>query len=214
LPRRPRQHEIGDRAVNAVEGVILSGGWIFRRQPGSDYGIDAEVANIALPVFVALHDQGEDRVYVAVPPTEIPDSARVRVYIERANRLDETLAGLKQSMFGWYSGYGEHTIAEIPAYGRMFERLEEAAEFDFFMPLEPALDDELRLFYRHLFRLVLRARQPVSVLPPLGWWYAIDAIFWPDQDRFHYGTLDLFVRFVSPVYREARLQPHARAGNE
>jgi hypothetical protein len=196
---------------------MLECGWIFRRQPEADYGVDGEIeaasdghatgilakvqikgtatatwtkertyvvvksstvhawASIQLPVVAVLHVQDEDAIYwTSTPAARVPTGATTRIHFERAQHLDPSLAGVKQAMLSWYSGFGEQVIQEVPAFGRMFSRLAEVAEFDPFMTLDPEKDDELRLFYRHLHRLMAYTRMTKVELPPLRWWYAGD----------------------------------------
>lgn len=247
-PRRPSSHEIGERAVNAVERIILDAGWIFRRQSGADYGIDGEIeavadgvasgrlakiqikgavrarwqrsgttrvriktstlfawASLPLPVIVVLHVEAEDAVYWVSPSlSRVPRGPSTAIVFERVQRLEPALAGLKQAMLSWYSGYGEHVLQEVPAFGRIFERLVDVAEFDPFTPIEQETDDELRIFYRHLFRLVAYTQTQSVELPQLAWWYACDDVVWPDDDGLHYWTLRHLLAYVGPTYRAAR----------
>ncbi len=83
---RPRQHEIGDQGLR-IFAAALPRAWVYREQPGSDYGIDAEIEVFANHAKASAVISEETARLVRFNAHEDPHECVARVVAETARKL-------------------------------------------------------------------------------------------------------------------------------
>lgn len=175
--------------------------------------------NMALPVLAVLYVRDIDRLFWTTPLTA--DAPRygatyLSLHFAEDQVLPETLPTLEWVVRSWHHGFENHVLEELTAYGRIYQRLVDVAEFDPFLPLDDDVVDELRLFHRHVHRLRLLAGLHEPELLPLSWWEERDEQIWQDSEGIHYATMDSLMRYLTALYRPAleRIRERLEHSNE
>lgn len=164
-----------------------------------------EWLNVGLPVAVILGDVRSEELFWAVP-YGVPEAANpdvaVPVTFDRSRVIDEDLSGLRRLIANWRAGYVTDHLNEIGPFFRMFRELEEGAGGDFFLAIDPGLDDKFRLFCAHLNRLHVQVGALGQVpVPPHSVWVDLSRRAFPDgEPSLYWGVFDIAIDMIRADY--------------
>lgn len=162
---------------------------------------------LGVPVVALLVDNATAEAFWSLPLAHHsdPGESSVPITFVQSNRLSPDGTALRAVAMSWHRSFSPvNLLAEVPYFHALSRELRDTIDWgDAWTSVDPELDGQARLFYKHVVQLRLSLGLDATGIIPLDDFYLRNCGIWHEDAVLYHGTFSELMAYLLFFYDEA-----------